>query len=310
MTGYLHPQYIHSLSDYGVPRELPHCGGWILERGIPGTEYLDAMGPYPLFCCKDWTRLHLDLAVIQEEKKLASIALVTDPFAGCDEAYLHTCFPDRMFAYKDHYLVHLPCDMNKAISKHHRYYARRTMKSVDVEVVESPAGYEQEWTSLYNVLCDRHKLTGIHRFSATAFKIQFGIPGAVYFRAINNGECIGGHIWYVQNGVAYSHLAAFTEQGYDLMASYAIYWKAIEYFSDKVDWMDIGAGAGLAGDAGDGLTRFKRGWATDSRPVYFCGRIFNHLVYDDLMKSSGAQRETFFPAYRASGSFDAENNTP
>ena len=35
-SGYLHPNYAQSLAEFGKPRELTNCGGWILEREIPG----------------------------------------------------------------------------------------------------------------------------------------------------------------------------------------------------------------------------------------------------------------------------------
>ena len=67
LMGYAHPKYAFSLREFGEPRELPHCGGWILERKIPGTSYKDGMGCYPLFVCRDWTRLHEDLKEIESE---------------------------------------------------------------------------------------------------------------------------------------------------------------------------------------------------------------------------------------------------
>lgn len=32
---YSHPGYAESLSEFGVPRSLPRCGGWLLERAFP-----------------------------------------------------------------------------------------------------------------------------------------------------------------------------------------------------------------------------------------------------------------------------------
>lgn len=299
MTGYLHPGYAASLSEFGKPRELPHCGGWILEREIPATPYRDAMGPYPLFCCRDWAGLEQDLTELEKDGSLVSLALVTDPFSDCDEASLRRCFADRMFLFKQHFLVQEPCDLTAKVSKHHIYYSERALRDLQIEAVREPVDCWHEWAALYEVLKQRHGLTGIHAFSDRAFECQFKVPGAVYFRALHKGFCAGGHIWYEQGGVAYSHLAAFSEAGYKLMASYAIYWRAIEYFSGRVDWLDIGAGAGVDSDGSDGLTRFKRGWATDTRPVFFCGRIFNRPLYDELTESRGTQGEAYFPAYRA-----------
>src|SRR5690349_8434686 len=67
MTGYLHPAYAESLSEFGRPRLLPRSRGWILERPIPACPYFDAMGCYPLFTCHDWSELPGDLVDLGSE---------------------------------------------------------------------------------------------------------------------------------------------------------------------------------------------------------------------------------------------------
>ena len=72
----------------------------------------------------------------------------------------------------------------------------------------------------------------------------------VVFRAMKNGELLGAHLWYQQQNVVYSHLAASTERGYKLNCSYAIHSAVVEYFRSKVQWIDLGAGAGTAAQSG------------------------------------------------------------
>ena len=43
MTGYLHPRYAASLSEFGDPLHLPRSGGWLLKRPVGGI-LVDAMG--------------------------------------------------------------------------------------------------------------------------------------------------------------------------------------------------------------------------------------------------------------------------
>ncbi|MFC2055317.1 hypothetical protein ACFLV7_13640, partial [Chloroflexota bacterium] len=104
MTGYGHPGYAQSLAEFGTPIELPRCGGWILERQIPGFLYRDAMGCYPLFCCKDWSRLHEDMDEIGSE--LVSLSLVTDSFGDYSMEALKDLF-DVCFLYKQHCVTDL-----------------------------------------------------------------------------------------------------------------------------------------------------------------------------------------------------------
>jgi hypothetical protein len=294
-TGYMHPQYVHSLSEFGVPCKLSLCGGWILERPIPGFPYRDAMGPYPLFVCQDWSKLRADCAEVGKE--LVSLSIVTDPFGEYDLTRLHKCF-DVVIPFKDHFVADLSQPIETIVSKSHRSTVRRAMRNVDVERCAEPLLFLEEWVELFANLVKKHNITGIRAFSRTAFAEQLDIPGVVLFRAVSQGSTIGLDLWYVHGEVAYGHLVGITPLGYKLRASYAMKWYLIQYFADKVRWLDLGGGAGVESGNADGLTDFKRGWSTGSRTAYFCGRIFNHEIYFEIVKAKGITATDYFPAYR------------
>jgi hypothetical protein len=296
MTGYLHRNYAQSLAEFGTPRQLPRCGGWILECQIPGSTCHDAMGCYPLFTCQDWSKLYADLEDIR--KSLVSLSIVTDPFGEYDTAYLRRCFKDVVSPFKKHFIVDLCRPINNIVNKHHRYYVRKALKNVYVETSDNPMLVIKEWFNLYSTLIDRHNLKGIKRFSMTAFERQLNTPGLVMFQALFKDTIVGAHLWYIQRDIAYSHLSAFSPAGYDLSASYALYWSAIKYFMDKVRWLDLGAGAGINTRSNDGLTQFKRGWSTGSLTAYFCGRIFDSAKYSEILKIKRIAATDYFPAYR------------
>lgn len=89
----------------------------------------------------------------------------------------------------------------------------------------------------------------------------------------------------------------FKEHRY--MAAYALYATALERFTGRVRWLNLGAGAGTTGgDASDGLSRFKRGWSAETRTAYFCGRIFNRRRYAELTQAADGPPDGHFPAYR------------
>jgi hypothetical protein len=158
----------------------------------------------------------------------------------------------------------------------------------------------EEWLVLYAHLLSRHRITGIKAFSRTAFERQMAVPGLVMFRATSGNAVLGIHLWYVQGDVAYGHLGATNAQGYELMASYALYWYAIEQLRPIVRWLDLGNAPGLVEpDKSNGLLRFKSGWATDVRQVYLCGKILNQRRYAELAEISRTSPATFFPAYRS-----------
>jgi hypothetical protein len=295
-SGYLHPQYAASLAEFGVPRELPRSGGWILERSIPGTPYQDAMGCYPLFACHDWSQLAADLEDLAED--LVSLSLVTDPFGEYDEALLEECFPDKVAAFKEHFRIDLECPMEEYVQREHRRNARRALKRLQVESCRDEARAVADWTQLYEYLIERHGITGIRAFSPTAFALQFQVPGLLAFRASYEGATVAMALLYVQDNVAYFHLSACSPLGYEMDASSALYWHVIEHCRDRgLKWFNLGAG--LSTDANDGLTRYKRGWSTGTRKVYFCGRIFDRETYDRIVKTKGVRDMIYFPAYRA-----------
>ena len=295
MNGYLHPDYAASLAEFGAPLELPQCRGWLLKRKIPNSSYYDAMGCYPLFVCQNWSRLHSDLENIGDH--LISLSLVTDPFGDYNEAYLNQCF-DMVVPFKDHYIIDLHSSIKRTISKHHKYYARKALKNIQVEICPDPTQFANEWVTLYNALINRHNIQDFRKFSEKTLTKQLSIPGMVMFRAECQGTMVGAFIWFVQGETGYAHLISFSEAGFKLGASYALVWSAIEYFFDKIRWLDIGAGSGIVNNTSDGLNFFKRGWSNGIRTVYFCGRIFDYGKYQEIVKKKGIPETDYFPAYR------------
>jgi Acetyltransferase (GNAT) domain len=297
--GYLHPAYIHSLGEWGAPRRLPLSRGWLLERCIPGTSYIDGMGAYPLFCCRDWTRLGADLAALGS--RLVAVSLVVDPFADVESGALQRDF-DIVRPWKQHFVTDLDREPMATLPRSHRRNVANAMRQVVVERCIEPTIHLDEWVTLYAALCLRRHVRGLRAFSRAAFALQVRVPGLVMFRAEAGGETVGLHLWYVQGEVAYAHLGATNERGLALMASYALFMFAIEYFRSQARWLDLGAAAGSEDSPENGLSRFKRGFATGTRAVQFCGRVLNWPVYSELAASGGVTDwqlgEGYFPRYR------------
>lgn len=294
-TGYAHPHYAAALAEFGNPRMLQASHGWILESPIPGTRLRDARGCYPFFSCLNWSGLEEDLGAIGAE--LVSLVLVTEPFGAIDHECLSRAFPDLCRPYKEHYIVDLTSPWERTVSRTHARYARKAAELLDIEQCEDPLQYLDEWIGLYEHLKQRHGIRGISRFSEQSFRKQLAVPGIRMFRAIWEGQTVGMVLFYVHEDVAYYHLAAYTDTGYRCRASYALFAYVFAVLASQVHWVCLGAGAGVYGNANDGLSRFKRGWASDTRTVFICGRVFNRAVYKDLTK--GGTDSDFFPLYRA-----------
>ena len=292
--GYADPAYAGALCEFGEPLGLPRCGGSLLVRPTPGARDRDAIGPYPLFSCPDWSGLAADLDDLRDQ--LVSVSLVADPFGGWTVEELDVCFPDLMMPFKEHHVVDLRGDAG--ISSHHRRNVRAALRDVEVEVMERPADLLDDWIALYDNLVRRHGITGIAAFSPAAFAAQFEVRGLVAIRASAEGETVGATLWFVAGDVAYYHLGAYSAAGYELKASFALFATALAHFArEGLAWLSLGAGAGIGDGAGDGLDRFKAGWATGTRTAYLCGRILSPDRYREL--SMGVRETGYFPAYRA-----------
>lgn len=295
MSGYAHPAYAWSLEEFGAPRELPRCGGWVLERPVAGTGERDATGCYPLFACADWGRLREDLDAVAGD--LLTLGLVADPFGNFERADFERCF-DLVRPFKSHFVCDLALPADRFVSAHHRYYARKALAGARVEVCADPRSFADDWVRLYAELVERHGLVGIKAFSRRSLERQLAVPGMVALRAVAGDEVVGGHLWYVQGDVVYSHLAAASQPGYALGVSYALYDFALRHFAERARWLNLGAGAGLSARSDDGLARFKRGWSSGTRIAYFCGRVFKRERYAEVVRMRGAETTDYFPAYR------------
>lgn len=306
-SGYAHADYARSFVDLGETLELPRCGGAVIVRPVPGTDGAgrDAMGPYPVFSCRDWTKLAADLE--DPGADLVALSLVTDPFGNWSEESLATCFPDRLVPFKEHFVTDLTEPPESTVSSHHRRYSRKSLRELEVEICPDPSARLDEWCGLYDQLIERHGITGVPAFSRESFARQLEVPGLVMVRAGREGRTVGIVLWYEQGDAAFYHLAAYDEEGYRRRASFAAFWTSIEHFRERVRWLGLGASAGTSGDADDGLARFKRGWATGTRQVHFCGRIFRPERYAELVRAAGREASRYFPAYRE-GEFRSGND--
>lgn len=296
ITGYMHPRYARSHQEFGIPRELPRCQGWILERRIPGFPQSDAMGCYPLFACRGWSQLHLDIEDLGNE--LVSLTLVTDPFGDYDEPYLHRCFPDLVIPFKEHYVVDLEKPRNTVVSKHHRHDARKALRQVSVHVHPNPPDFLDVWMDLHSHLIAKHNIKGIVAFSRAAFAEQLSTPGIVLQWASYRTEPVAAILYFLQDDIAYGHILGCTDIGYVHGALYALIWSAIEQFTGSARWLDLMGVPGGQDSGSEGIRQFKLGWTRETRTAWLCGRILNRERYTRLVEATGTSQARYFPAYR------------
>lgn len=185
--GYAQPAYAQALPMLGQPLLLPASGGVLLCRSIPETDASDAIGPYPLFSCANWENLADEMIAL--DPQLVSITLVTDPFGRFDLGTLRKAFPDVLRPFKHHLIV----DLERPHPPHpsHRRNIRRALQALRIEMVEQPSRYLQDWCALYQVLIQRHNITGVATFSEASFAAQLALPGMVATLAWEGEELVG-----------------------------------------------------------------------------------------------------------------------
>ena len=92
------------------------------SASIAGSDLRDGMGCYPLFCCRDWTRLSHDVSVLAGQ--LVSFTLVTDPFGEFSLDDLRRVF-DVVRPYKRHYVRDLVNDTSVPVTRRHKRNTRQ-----------------------------------------------------------------------------------------------------------------------------------------------------------------------------------------
>ena len=295
-SAYSDPLYVHSLREFGRPRELARSGGWILERPIPGTSYTDATGCYPLFACRDWSKLPEDLAEVGRE--VVSLALVVDPFSGVSPEYLQRHF-DVVKPFKTHYIADLTQPPETFVGSMQRRYARKSLEKMEVEICHHPARYAAEWVRLYDNLIRRYDIRGVSAFSPECFANQLQVNGMMLFMGKQEGQPVSASLVLKAGRKAYSHLAASSDRGYRIRAAYGVHWTILQYGREHgITHVDFGGTAGPKDDPESGLAQFKKGWANNQRIAYFCGRVFNRQAYELLCDQYRSVYTGYFPAYR------------
>lgn len=258
---------------------------------------MDFTGPYPFFDCDNWSLLEGDLAALSDG---VCAVLVTNPLGNYSASQLEAAFPELSRPFKEHFVVELDKLTSSYPSQHHRRNIRRAAKVVDVELCTELRSGADEWVLLYENLKRRHRIRGPAAFSARSLREQLDVPGILVWRATIGIELVGMMVVYTNDDTAYYHLAAYSEMGYDVRASFALFDAVIGYLREhEFRQFCLGAGAGVVGDASDGLSRFKHGWSTTTCTAFLCGRILDADAYARLSCSAGQDPSGFFPAYRA-----------
>jgi hypothetical protein len=291
--GYADPCYAASLAEFGTIRRLPASGGAVVVRPLPTGGDADAIGPYPVFDCLDWSALATDVDGLRGE--LVSLVIVTDPFADDADAAVRAAGADLLRPYKPHFVVDLATPPDEIGRPSRRRTAERALDGLDVAATSGSAADPQEWVRLYEHVVRRHAVTGIAAFSATSLAAQLALPGAELLTARHRGELVAAQLCLRRGGVVHSHLAASSPEGYRLRAMHGLDLFALGHFAVSARWFDFGGGSG---GPDDGLADYKRSWSTGTRQTWLGGWVLDRAAYERAAGPAAIDTAGYFPRYR------------
>lgn len=176
-AGYAHARYAQAFFEVGPPRQLAGCKGWVIERTIPNCHARDAMGCYPLFCCRHWTKLAEDLTALRGQ--YVSIVLVTDPFGPLGQSQLREIF-DHVLAFKEHFVARLADPLESIVSRKRYQAARKALERLTIEVIDPPSRALGDWMPLYSESVRRHKVQRLKVLSQGRWRKCSTFPAPSY----------------------------------------------------------------------------------------------------------------------------------
>jgi Acetyltransferase (GNAT) domain len=272
--------------------EVEEWGTALVTREIPGTNWRDAVGCYPLAAIDRNADLVGGLNRLRAAG-LVSVALVPDPMTSPALEKLTKAF-SICRVFKTHYVIDRSLARPPFPQTHRRWMrkAARMCIFARVELREKLA----DWMRLYDLIVARHGIEAIQRFSPAYFAALAQMSEVEAFSATVEGRIVAMALWVRSGEVVYYHLGASDEEGYRTQAMYGIFAAADEYLRDY-PLIHLGGAAGTSGSQG-GLASFKRGFANREVPAYFCGARLDTDRYSFLTRNLTAT--SFFPAYRQS----------
>ncbi len=282
-------EYMHALAE-----ERPLIGfdsnqSYAIARTIPQTSMIDLVGSSPF----DANVNLMEGRPIPKgaDVPVSYVAVIND--SGINSLKKKVQF-DFFRPYKERY-IYKENERDLVFSKHHRYEIRKSLRYCEVKEIELTE-YLDEWCALYELLVERHNISGSGKFSRQYFDALSRMNSFKTFGAFVQGRLVSAHIWLHHDSVVYSHLAASSIQGYSHSAPYAIYDHVLKSDFGEVEF-DLG---GVPDDSPNaGLKMFKQGFANDIKTNYLCGWVFDSVAYKELCEMKRVKPNSgFFPAYR------------
>lgn len=281
--------YANTLTHLGLPEVIEGLPWPIVVRPIPGSDRCDAVGPWPYGSAPEAGRMAAALPVLRT-RGLVSLTAFLRPDCPADAAALRLsgvqCVP-----LKEHFMYDARQTL-PAHSKKTRYNIAAARRRWAVERLN----LRTQWPALAALQQDLRQRRALSKFAQVEpahFERLADVPGSDGLALFDQGEMVAALV--VVRSAARVHFLALlgNEQAQRERAHYALYdAAATRWGSESLLCM----GGAPSGEDGPGIDKFKRRFATSTRPVTLMTLILDPAACAELT----ARRHTpgYFPPYR------------
>lgn len=199
-------------------------------------------------------------------------------------------------------------------SKVRRNVRRAVSEGVEV-VVDTEGGLIDEFLRIYLATMDRRSSADWYRFDRAFFDaLHAALPGRfVYVFARHEGRLISADLLLNGGDTSYYFLGGTDESAYAVRPNDFVKWEVMGWLR-QAGYRHYVLGGGVS--SGDGLERYKRGFAPEGGVTFLTGeRVFAASVYERLSAARSQKLadngldadEGFFPAYRQGGDLPSDS---
>ncbi len=281
--------YAQSLAYLGQAQSIPGLPWPVTRRTIPNSDHFDLLGPWPYGSPPDPAQAPAALAALRATGAVTFVAFLRPDCPvdapGLQAAGLNVVMLKPHFVYDAGETLPEP-------SKKTRYNLAAAHRRWTVETLDLGAHWPA-LTALHDELGQRRQLSRITLLDANHFERLAEVPGATGLCVTDGNELVAALVVMEAGATIHFHTIVGHERAYRERAFYALYAEAVRRWgSDRRLCM----GGVPSGADGAGVEKFKRRFATSTRPLLMVTAILDAPACAELAARQGAA--WFFPPYR------------
>lgn len=294
--GYSSPEYRNVYKDKGEIRD-----------SNPPTIVRDSTDLSTIYPFTTQPLIYIPYQCTYKSQGLVSGVFITDPLeenVTLDTLKLMECDNVKVEPYKTHAVVDLQSYNSSKLPTNHKRNIKKCKEKggLFVTISTNPVDMHGGVKVFYDTLKERHSIkeTSWTNYSYEQIEQLLKVPGTVLFEVVKERweggrEIFNLSLFYIDRENVYYHLSSQSDDGYRLNSNFIMMDEAINFFK-RLGLNKLLIGGKADGSAGEGLWRFKSGFATETRENYIIKVIYDQEKYATMSKG---KEGNFFPLYRS-----------